>query len=169
MDLFLDSGVFVGLCDHKDDWYKKSKSLLEKHPRQTNNYYSAKKVKDELKMKRLQIIKNGYDNEALSWIYKCIKRRLSQMKKLIEYENKKQVQFNPLFEDIVKITGYNENDATIVTNAIFWSCLCDHLGNPTLISTDYYDIVRNADRIINLAEIKCEREIPLKIKQVGDI
>lgn len=169
MDFFLDSGVFIGLCDHKDDWHKKSKSLLEKHPRQTNDYYSAKKVKDELKMNRIQIIKKGYDNEALRWIYKCIKRRLSQMKKLIEYENKKHVRFDPLFGDIEKITDYAKNDAIIVTNAIFWSYKCGSLRDPTLISTDNKHIVSNADRIVEEAETKCNRSIPLKIISLEDI
>lgn len=169
MDFFLDSGVFLGLCDHKDDWHTESKSLLERHPRQTNNYYSAKKVKDELKMNRLQIIKKGYDNEALSWIYKCIKRRLRQMKKLIEYENKKHVQFNPLFGDIEKITDYAKNDAIIVTNAIFWSCKCTPSGEPTLISTDKKHILSKAERIIEKAESKCNRSIPLKIISLEDI
>ena len=169
MDFFLDSGVFVGLCDHKDDWHEESKNLFAKYPQQTNNYYSAKKVKEELKMNRLQVIKSGYDSNALGWIYKCIKRKLKQMKKLFEYENKNHIQFNPLCRDIYKITDYKKNDAIIVTNAIFWSCKCNPSGEPRLISTDKNDIVNNADRIIEKAQSKCNKNIPLEIRALEDM
>ena len=169
MDFFLDSGIFVGRCDPKDKWYGKSKKLFEDYPRQTNNYYSAKKVKKELKMNRLQSIKkkeDGYDNKSLRVIYQCIKRRLAQMKKLFEYENENHIKFNPLCGDIYKITDYKKNDAVIVTNAIFWSCNCNPSEEPTLISTDKNDIVNNADRIIEKAQSKCNRSIPLKIRSL---
>ena len=173
MEFFLDSGIFVGRCDPKDKWYEKSKKLFKNYPRQTNNYYSAKKVKEELKMNRLQSIKKkeeGYDNKALRMIYQCIKRRLKQMEKLVEYEEKNQIQFNPLVDDIKGIMNYKQNDAIIVTNAIFWSCGCNPMGDhPTLITIDYYDIVIKADKIIEQAELKCNRNIPLKIKPLWDI
>ena len=169
MDFFLDSGIFVGLCDHKDKFYEKCKNLLEKYPIRSNSYYTAKIVETELARKRLQIIKKGYDNTVLRLIHQCIKRRLKQMEKLVEYEKKKPIQFNSLVDDIRRITNYKQNDAIIVTNAIFWSCGCDPLRDPTLITIDYYDIVEKADKIIEQAELKCNRNILLKIRPLWDI
>ena len=170
MDFFLDSGIFIGLCDPKDKFNGECKKLFEKYPRDTNNYYSAKIVEDELSKKRLKHIKRGYDNTVLRRIHQCIERWIEErMNKLVEYENKNYTQFNPLYVEIRRLTDYKEIDAIIVTNAIFWSCKCDPNEDPTLVTVDYYDIVQNADKIIETAKSRCDSCTPLTIKAVWEI
>lgn len=167
MNFFLDSGIFIGKCDHKDIHHRACKTFFEKYPYDTNNHYSTKRVKDELSWNKFKLIKSGkgYDT-ALRLIHQCIQRWLKErLVKLVEYEN--NPQFNALCEEIKKVTSYK--DAPIVTNAIFWCCKCDSNDDPTLVSVDFYHIVQKADKIIKTANSKCARTIPLRIKAVWDI
>jgi len=168
MDFFLDSGIFLGLCDPRDEHNETCKNFLKEYPLYTNNYYTTKMVRTELRWKRLRRIKMGYDNTVVRRIEQCIQRWLERMKKIVEYE-KDYVSFDYLASDIRRIINYKQNDAIIVTNAIFWSCKCNTLDNPTLITIDYYDIIIKADKIIEQAELRFDRGIPLTIKAAWDI
>lgn len=167
MDFFLDSGIFLGVCDPIDEHNEACKNFLIKHPLYVNNYYTAKMVKIELRRKRLQRIKTDYKQTALRKIEQCINTWFRLMKDLVKYEEENYSNFTYLVEDIGRITDYNLNDAIIVANALVWSYELD-LDNPTLITTDFKHLVRNAEKIIEKAEIRLNM-VPLEIKPIWNI
>jgi predicted nucleic acid-binding protein len=168
MDFFLDSGIFLGICDPIDKHNEACKKLLVKYPIHTNNYYTAEMVKIELRRKRLQKIKKGYNQTVLRRIEQYINTWFRLMKVLVKYEEENYPDFVYLVEDIERITNYNRNDAIIVANALVWSYERD-LDNPTLVTTDFEHLVKKSDKIIEQAELRFSGAIPLKIKAVWDI
>jgi len=168
MDFFLDSGIFLGICDPEDNHNDACKKFLIKYPLHTNNYSTAQMVKTELRRKRLEIIKKGYNQTVLRLIEQCINTWFRLMKEMLKYEEEGYPNVVYIVEDIERKTGYNRQDAIIVANSLVWSYEKD-LDNPTLVTTDFKHLVRNAEKIIEQSELRFSDVIPLKIKPVWGI
>lgn len=172
MDFFLDSGIFYGICDPRDKHNVACKKFFTKYPLNTNDYYTAKMVKKELRRKRIRIIKNpkmGYDNTTLRRIEQEIGIWFGLMNDLLKYEEENYPNFIYLVRDIERLTEYNQNDAIIAANALVWSYE-QELNNPTLVTTDFKHLVKKSDKILEQAELRLsERPISLEIKAVWDI
>jgi len=168
LDFFLDTGIFLGICDIRDYHHADCERLFCKYPQSSNRYFTAKKVKEELERKRIKRRKAGWSEAVLRRIDQRISIYLRSMEGVVEYGGEHK-HFDKIANAIVSVVGYNTHDACIVANALIWSYEKAQ-NNPTLVTADYKDIVGKRDEIIKQAELRIfDRYIPLRITGVWDI
>jgi hypothetical protein len=78
LDLFLDTGIFLGL-DTKDVYHQDVNKFLSKYPNKTNKYYSAKVVKEELRGKRQQFTRQGWSEPEIRRVWQIIRTFLDKI------------------------------------------------------------------------------------------
>lgn len=167
MEFFLDTGVIFGDCDPKDDHSNECEIFFRKYPMQRYDFYTTKKVKDELKdLKRRR--REERPDKIYRKIEQLIERKLDNMEHITDYS--KHANFQRIASAIVDIVNRNFPDVKIVTNAIIWSYEYDSLDNPTFVTIDFKDIARNSSEIKKQAGYRASVSfIPLRIETLWDL
>jgi len=173
---FCDTGVIRGLCDSKDDHYDACQFFFNKYPLNSNDYYIAKPVEEELNYYKLQLNKRVIQNKKLDKkqfkyvrsVENCIDLYIRNMKifNCSDHGASHETKLKDLILDLMSIIGHHsynlKMDTNIVANSVIWSLLIAKSEN-TLITVDYMNIIRNRDEIINAANFCLGTEICLSM------
>lgn len=163
MNFFLDTGVFFGMCDDKDQWHACCSDFSSKHLG-SKNYYTTSEVKTELNKKRAKRRKSWERGDSL---------RTMEQKLTIWIMNSKIVDYDghhhyALVLQAVRSILPKTPDDKIVSNAMIWSYDLD-LGKPTLVTVDRRDIVQNEKNFKTQVSLAIKRNVPLVIRHADQI
>lgn len=112
MDIFLDTGIFIGFCDPKDKHYDDCRRLFTDYPVGSNGYYTCKRVKSELKGKRRARRKSGeLSDRVYNQMEQCMILQLRKMSGTVNYEETNLVDYREYFNAIFPIVIYDSGDA----------------------------------------------------------
>ena len=170
MDLYLDTGVFLGL-DDKDTHYEAVEGFLTKHPLKENRFYSANAVKEELNTKRREFTRRGWSKAERRRIFQIIEIFVSQNAvTFTHYDNceSKHPNFDSLYVDFFPIVEKDRFDATILANAFIWSCEVCGLKKPTVVTTDNGHFYKPKKELCQIANKHLNKNIFLNIQCVWD-
>lgn len=170
MDLFFDTGVFLGL-DDKDEHHQSVNGFLDKHPKDANRYFSAQAVKKELESKRREFTRKSWSKAERRRIFQLINAFIWQNIENFTYyeqENKKHPYFDLLYSDFFPIVENDYFDATILANAFLWSCEECGLLSPTVVTTDDSHFYKPKEKFFEIANKHLNRNIILDIQCVWD-
>jgi hypothetical protein len=170
VDFFFDTGVFLGL-DDKDVHYKPVATFLDKYPRGSNRYFSARAVREELDSKRRQFTRRGLSKTEIRRIFQIITIFVWQNSvKFTHYEQegKKHPSFDALFTEFFPIVGKDYFDATILANAFLWEYENGELARPTVVTTDDAHFYKPKEDFFRIASKHLNRNHALDIQCVWD-
>jgi hypothetical protein len=168
MDFFLETGIFIGVSDELDNWHIDCESFFAEHPFQSNDYYTAERVKIELRRNMRERRHNKGSDPVLRSIEQQIKLYLDMMKGIVNYGKHSD------YENIHNAVGnvipkHKEGDITIVTNAMIWS-YCGPLTHPTLVTVDFIHMINNRAELKRQVSLAIGgRHIPLEIESPRDL
>jgi len=173
MNFFCDSGVPIAYAYPQDKFHFNAQKHFQKFPFSSYKYFYCKEVKIEFDKKRLERYKMASKDARL---YRSIQKTAEYF---FEIASEKNFHFDKNFksledaisDELVTKTGrspnFLEKDTKIITNSILWS-YNDKPSNPTFLTVDYKDIIKNGDFIIQKSSEILGQKIILYFRALFD-
>lgn len=166
MNFFCDSGVPIAYAYPSDKFHINAKKHFQKFPFSSYKYFYSREVRMEFEKKRLERFSTtGRDVRTFRSIQKTAFDFFSRAAEKNFHNDK---LFNSLekaiLDELVTKTGKSphnlEKDSKIISNSILWSFRESPL-NPTFLTVDYNDIIKNGEFIIQVASMVIGQKIIL--------
>ncbi|HNR44444.1 MAG TPA: hypothetical protein PKH80_04690 [Methanofastidiosum sp.] len=155
MNFFCDSGVPIAYAYPNDKFHINAKKHFQKFPFSSYKYFYSREVRMEFEKKRLERFSTtGRDVRTVRSIQKTTFDFFSRAAEKNFHDDKmfKNLEKAILDELVIK-TGKSprnlEKDSKIISNSILWS-FRESPSNPTFLTVDYNDIIKNGEFILQL-------------------